>query len=78
MDLLTAIGWACSINSIIGALFIARQDRRGYLFWIGGNNVWIFLNICSSMIEQVPVWVMLTGTSTYGYMKWGIKNEESC
>ena len=76
MDFLTALGWVCSINSIIGAILVARLIKWGYVLWIAGNFIWIFLMYAHGIYEQIPVWVMLTFTSAYGFYYWGKNNKK--
>ena len=65
------IEWVLPIISIVGTAFNVKKMRVGFLFWIIGNIGWIYVNLQYEMYTQIPVWVVLTLFSIYGYAEWG-------
>lgn len=65
------IGWILSFLAIIGAVFNARKKRVGFLIWIVSNAGWICVNIQNDFYSQIPLWIVMTILSVYGYINWG-------
>ena len=62
--------WILAVMSVAGAILNARKNRWGFVIWIIGNFGWIVVDIMCGLYEQIIVWVMLTGTSIYGFYVW--------
>ena len=64
------IGWILSFGTITGALLNAFYNKWGFIIWIVTNFGWIAFNIHTGTISQIPVWVVLTLISVWGFIIW--------
>lgn len=65
-----SVFWICSAISIIGAILNARKNKWGFIVWIIGNVGWIIADIHYGMFEQIPVWIVFSAISAYGFYLW--------
>ena len=65
--------WIFTILSITGAILNVRKNRWGFILWIVANCGWIWVNYIIGLYEQIPVWIVYTIISTYGFYDWSKK-----
>ena len=68
--MLLAIEWTASALSMLGALLVARQNKRGFILWTASNALWIAIAITNRMWGMAPTLGYFTATSIYGLKKW--------
>ncbi len=61
------------ITGLAGHLMIARQDRRGYWFWIAGNAAIIKLSLADGHYGMAVLFVVYTIISLKALRDWGQK-----
>lgn len=71
------IEWLWSALSITGAVLNARKNKWGFAVWCVSNTGWIFTNIFYELWAQIPVWVVFTVTSIYGFIHWSREENET-
>lgn len=64
------LGWLLSALSIIGAILNAKMIKWGFVFWIVANLGWVFFNWITATYEQIPIWIVFTIISSWGFWKW--------
>lgn len=64
------IGWLLSALSIIGAILNAKMIKWGFVFWIVANIGWAGFNWITDTYEQIPIWIVFTIISSWGFWKW--------
>jgi nicotinamide riboside transporter PnuC len=64
------INWVIAAISIIGAILNIKKNKWGFILWIIGNIGWIVIDIIYGLYEQIPIWILFTFTSVYGFKKW--------
>ena len=64
------LGWILSGLSITGAILNARMIRAGFVFWIIANIGWIVFGIKEEIYSQIPIWIVFTVISIYGFVFW--------
>lgn len=62
------------ITGLAGHLLIARQDRRGYWFWIAGNLAIIKLSLGDGHYGMVGLFVIYTFISLNALRSWKKKD----
>lgn len=65
------------ITGLVGHLLIARQDRRGYWFWIAGNLAIIKLSWIDGRYGMVGLFVVYTIISLNALRVWKKKEKGS-
>lgn len=61
------------ITGLAGHLLIARQDRRGYWFWIAGNFAIIKLSLADGHYGMAGLFMVYTFISLKALRDWGRK-----
>lgn len=57
--------------SILGNFLIIKKKRIGFISWIISNILWIIVNLISiPNIPQIIMFLVYTGISIYGWIKW--------
>lgn len=64
------------ITGLAGHLLIARQDRRGYWFWIAGNMAIIKLSLGDGHYGMVGLFVLYTLISLNALRSWKKKEKD--
>jgi len=64
------IPWIFTLLSIIGAVLNARGKKSGFVVWIISNIGWVSWNIYIKEYAQCLLFLVYTGTSSYGLYKW--------
>lgn len=70
------IGWILSALSIIGALLNVKMIKWGFVFWIVANIGWVGFNLLTNTYEQIPIWIIFTIISAWGFWKWHTKEQD--
>lgn len=65
------------ITGLAGHLLIARQDRRGYWFWIAGNFAIIKLSLSDGHYGMAGLFLVYTFISLKALLDWGRKDKLS-
>lgn len=63
-------------TGLAGHVLIARQDKRGYWFWIAGNIAIIKLSIADTHFGMAGLFLTYTVISLHALRTWG-RNQES-
>lgn len=57
--------------SLLGNFLIIKKKRIGFISWIISNILWIIVNLISiPNIPQIIMFLVYTGISIYGWIKW--------
>jgi nicotinamide riboside transporter PnuC len=60
-----------TILSLLGNFLIIKKKRIGFISWIISNILWIIVNLISiPNIPQIIMFLVYTGISIYGWIKW--------
>lgn len=64
------IGWALTINSILGALLNARKRIEGFYLWAAGNLGWMIWALYNGIYSQAVLWLVYFIITVYGIYQW--------
>lgn len=64
------IEWILATLSIAGAILNIVKNRWGFIIWIVANIGWIVVDVIVGLWEQIPIWVVYTILSVYGFIIW--------
>lgn len=67
------MGWTqlfICITGLVGHLLIARQDKRGYWFWIVGNFAIIKLSLADGRYGMAGLFLVYTFISLHALRSW--------
>lgn len=60
-----------TILSLLGNFLIIKKKRIGFISWIISNVLWVIVNLISiPNIPQIIMFLVYTGISIYGWIKW--------
>jgi nicotinamide riboside transporter PnuC len=62
--------WLAFFISIVGAYLNIKKKRIGFIVWIVGNMIWIYLNISSDLPAGAMIFFVYSGFNIYGFYKW--------
>lgn len=49
--------------------------KWGFIIWIVANTCWIVFNYHTETYEQIPIWVVFSIISAYGFIAWHRKEK---
>jgi len=64
-----------SALSIIGVILNIYKIKEGFIVWMFTNVSWIIIDFYEGLYEQIPIFIVFTGSCIWGYRKWD--NEDS-
>jgi nicotinamide riboside transporter PnuC len=67
MDFLAII---LAILSITGAILNVLKVKWGFILWIVSNIGWVVVDWYTKFYEQIPVWIVYTIISGWGFWSW--------
>ncbi|KKN24490.1 hypothetical protein LCGC14_0894300 [marine sediment metagenome] len=67
---LVTISWIITAGSILGAIFNARGNVKGFYIWIVANVGWITYNIYIEEYALAALFGVYTFICIYGIWKW--------
>jgi hypothetical protein len=76
MNPVEAIGLGVSVISLVGLLYNARMNIKGYYIWLVANVAWIPLSVLAGAWYQTPIWIGFTIGSIYGIREWRARSED--
>lgn len=62
--------WLIAALSIAGGVLNVLKNRWGFVLWIAANLAWIVVDVVYGLWAQIPVWVVFTAISVWGFVKW--------
>lgn len=65
------IEWLFAALSIGGAILNVLKNRWGFVLWIAANIGWVVVDIQMELWAQIPIWVVFSVISAWGFFKWG-------
>ena len=76
MNPVEIIGLGVSVISLVGLLYNARMNIKGYYIWLVANVAWIPLSVLAGAWYQTPIWIGFTIGSIYGIREWKARSED--
>lgn len=64
------IEYIATILSIIGSIYVARINIKGYYIWIIANIIWIVFGIINRLYGVITTFIFFQITSIYGLIIW--------
>lgn len=62
--------WLAFLISIIGAYINIIKNKWGFIIWIVGNSIWIYLDLVNHLPAQALVFLIYSLLNVYGFYKW--------
>ena len=69
-ELFNIVTWSLAFLSITGGFLNARENIRGFYFWIVANIGWVSINIYKGIYAQAFLFIIYITLCIYGIKKW--------
>lgn len=64
------IEYFATFLSIIGSIYVARMDIKGYYLWFLANIMWVVFGLMNTLYGVLTTFVCFEITTIYGLINW--------
>jgi len=64
------IEYIATTLSIIGSIYVARMDIKGFYLWLLANILWIVFGVVNLLYGVITTFVCFEITTIYGLINW--------